>query len=169
MGIVFAAVIMLWTKDYPINFESLANGRLWLIGAVTVLVSCGIVLFAKRSSEANEPLYLRCIEAATMEIPQRVFMQTFICLLLAQFGKDARCAIVINALVWCAGILISTFFSNSREWGKTAIELVSSFVFSLGIGYVFFESSCFVIPMVAHAMERLISVRLEKRLFEIQK
>lgn len=92
-------------------------------------------------------------------------MQTFICVLLIHMGEKEWCAILINAMVWCAGILVSTLFSKEREWGKIIIEVVSSFAFSVGIGYVFFLSGCFVIPMVAHALERFASVLLEKHLF----
>lgn len=166
VGLVLAVVMGILTREAPFEFGTLADLRLWLIGLATVAVSCGIVLLARRSQKSDVPLCIRCAEAAAMEIPQRVFMQTFICILLVRMGEKEECAILINAMVWCAGILVSTLFSKEREWGKIIIEMVSSFAFSIGIGYVFSLSGCFVIPMVAHALERFASVQLEKRLFK---
>lgn len=166
VGLVLAIVMGILTGKVSFELRMLADFRLWLIGLATVVVSCGIVLLAKRNQESDVPLGIRCAEAAAMEIPQRVFMQTFICILLVHMGEKDWCAILINAMVWCAGILVSTLFSKEREWEKIIIEMVSSFAFSLGTGYVFFLSGCFVIPMVAHAAERFASVSLEKKLLK---
>lgn len=111
VGLVFAIVLMLWSGMYPFAFKTLADFRLWVIGTETVVIAWVIVLLAKRSPGNENPLVIRCIEAATI------------------------------------------------------FESISSFVFSIGIGYVFMESGCFVIPMVAHAAERFVSGLFEKRMF----
>lgn len=37
------------------------------------------------------------------------------------------------------------------------IELIASFIFSMGIGYVFYSSECFLFGVLAHIAERMIS------------
>ena len=48
------------------------------------------------------------------------------------------------------------------------IEAISSFVFSIGIGYIFLNSECLIIPMISHGLERYITniVILKENVFE---
>lgn len=99
-----------------------------------------------------------------MEILQRVMMQTFVCGLLLKWGLKPVWGILITALIWCADQFVTViFFSREKEWKKTLIENLSSFVFSIGIGYVFFGSACFVLPMLAHAAERFVTKKIERK------
>ena len=48
------------------------------------------------------------------------------------------------------------------------IEVISSFVFLIGIGYIFLISECLIIPMISHGLERYITniVILKENVFE---
>lgn len=84
-------------------------------------------------------------------------MQTLAMGLLQNFGlKEAAC-IPINACVFVADIFFESIFDRERSLKNTLVEAFASFVFSMGIGYVFYVSGCFAIPMLAHATERVIS------------
>ena len=37
------------------------------------------------------------------------------------------------------------------------IDIVSSFIFSIGIGYVFVKSELILLPIIAHFLERVLS------------
>lgn len=41
-------------------------------------------------------------------------------------------------------------------------DLIASFVFSVGCGYVFYLSGCIVFSVTAHVAERLIMTRLKR-------
>ena len=111
----------------------------------------------KHAPHEAVPLAPLCIEAACMEIPQRVMMQTFVCGILSMQKLNTLWSIFITALIWCAGILVQAFVSKQMNFKHLFLEVVASFVFSMGIGYVFYSSECLVIPMLAHAAERFVT------------
>ena len=111
----------------------------------------------KHEPHEDVPLAPLCIEAACMEIPQRVMMQTFVCGILSMQKLNTLWSIFITALFWCAGILVQAFVSKQMNFKHLFLEVVASFVFSMGIGYVFYSSECLVIPMLAHAAERFVT------------
>ena len=98
-----------------------------------------------------------------MEIPQRVMMQTFVCALLISWGKNSIWCILINACIWCMDIFVQAFILRQNNFRKILIEIIASFVFSIGIGYVFWTSECLVIPMVNHALERYIPNKIKTK------
>lgn len=60
-----------------------------MIAILTVYVTSLVIEFGTKREKIEESLYRYCIEAAMMEIPQRVMMQNFVCALLIILGKDA--------------------------------------------------------------------------------
>lgn len=105
-----------------------------------------------------------------MEIPQRLMMQSFVWYLLKLSNvEDAMyISIIITAIVWCCSIFIQMRLSKNKLNKKIVIELLSSFVFSMGIGYLFAYSGFIVLSMVAHFIERILSAIIRNK-FLIQK
>lgn len=72
-------------------------------------------------------------------------------------------SLLLASLLPLAAISLYRGYSCSACIIKTAckkeilIELITSFIFSMGIGYVFYSSECFLFGMLAHIAERMIS------------
>lgn len=101
-----------------------------------------------------------------MEIPQRVMVQTLVYGLLMKMHMNSVWSILITALIWCASILVQAFFVRQKNIRHLIVEVVASFVFSMGIGYVFYSSGCILIPMLAHGTERYITRRVKVKMNE---
>ena len=99
-----------------------------------------------------------------MEIPQRAMMQAFVFWLLTKWSLAPAACVLINALIWCADILFQAFVIQKKPAIKPLVlEMFASFVFSLGIGYVFYAADCILLPVAAHAAERFLGVRNDHR------
>lgn len=159
----FAVAVCIIFDRIPFDFKSLISWQMWLTAIATVVISSLVVLVAGRKRTSDETIALRCFEAATMEIVQRVFMQTFIYGLLRFNGLKVFMAIPLNAIVFCADIAVEAIICRDKNLKKIAYEMLSSMLFSLGIGFVYFISNCFVIPMLAHAAERFVTASIENR------
>lgn len=102
------------------------------------------------------------MEAASIEIAQRLMMQTFVMLLLDHWKCLTIWCVLINALIWCLDILVQPVLLRQPVKKGILIELIASFIFSMGIGYVFYSSECFLFGVLAHIAERMISSNLSK-------
>ena len=97
-------------------------------------------MFGSRTKEAYKPTELigMCIEAACMEIPQRAMMQAIVLWLLLKWNLNLLSCILINALIWCGDIIFQAVVIQKQvSVKKLLIEVISSFVFSIGIGLCF--------------------------------
>lgn len=78
----------------------------------------------------------------------------------------ARFAAALSALPPTLVILLvsGAFPGNVQSLpdGKSWLLLLSSFVFSLGVGAVFLRTNFIGFPMLAHALERLVSTGLRR-------
>ena len=158
-GIIPTIVVYLLIGDHPFHFETLLDYRVWIIAAAAVAATCVIMTLGPQKNETYKAAELMemCVEAACMEIPQRAMMQTFVLWLLEKWDLNPICCILINALIWCAGILFqAVVIQKQSAVKKLTIELISSFVFSIGVGYVFYTAGCILLPMAAHASERFL-------------
>ena len=154
--------IIIWRlmADHPFHFEKLIDYKVWVIATVTLVATCVIVMFRSRLKEAYKPTELMemCIEAACMEIPQRAMMQTIVLWLLLKWNLNLLSCILINALIWCGDIIFQAIIiENKVTVMKLLIEVISSFIFSIGIGYVFYDTSCIILPMALHSLERFVT------------
>ena len=156
ISIIPTIIIGICFSSHPFHFISFFNLKLWLFAITTVIVT-SLIIILKHEPHEDVPLAPLCIEAACMEIPQRVMMQTFVCGILSMQKLNTLWSIFITALIWCAGILVQAFVSKQMNFKHLFLEVVASFVFSMGIGYVFYSSECLVIPMLAHAAERFVT------------
>ena len=159
VSVIPAAVIYYVIEDHPFHFENMADLGLWGIAVLTcALTAVFVLLLSKREKYADRKLLLKgCFDGILMEIPQRAMMQTFVAFLLPLFGKDVRWCVLINALIWCACIIFQSVVGKRKDYGELSVELISSFVFSMGIGYVFMKSGCIIFSMLAHAGERYLT------------
>ena len=158
-GIIPAIIVCVVTKTNPLKLSGFLNIKAWIIAILTVLL-VSIIIKMKKTEEregAEDSLFGICVEAAFMEVPQRAMMQTFVFALLKYFGLNVAWGILITALIWCAGIVLQAFMKKVFDMHKLIMELLASFVFSLGIGYVFWQSQCLLIPMFCHALERYLT------------
>ena len=156
ISIIPTIIIGICFYSHPFHFISIFNWKLWLLAIVTVIVT-SLIIMLKHVPYEDEPLALLYIEAACMEIPQRVMMQTFVCGILSMQKLNTLWSIFITALIWFAGILVQAFVSKQKNFKHLFLEVSASFVFSMGIGYVFYSSECLSIPMLAHAAERFVT------------
>ena len=150
--------------SYSPNLSTLSNWKLWALTAATLLVTCLIKgLNEKRHrTEAAQELAWIYIEAAFIEIAQRLMMQSFVMFLLDAWGCTTIWCIFLNALIWCAGIIIQGILSKQTIGKNFVFDLIASFVFSVGCGYVFYLSGCIVFSVTAHVAERFIMTKLER-------
>lgn len=143
------------------------NWMVWGITAgITVGSTCLIKIRLGHMEQNHRPeynLFLKCVEAACMEIPQRVMMQTFLCLLLLWKGLPLMMGIILNAGVWGLSIIVQAVLLKQHDWYEISIDVLASIVFSLGSGYVYFTSEIIVIPMIMHALERFIVTKAAER------
>ena len=94
--------------SYAPNFSALSSGKLWALTAAALLVTClvkGMSEKMPRTVEKRELPWV-CMEAAFVEVAQRLMMQSFVMYLLDAWGCAAIWCVFLNALIWCAGIVI---------------------------------------------------------------
>ena len=157
-------LICIAAGTHPFHFSALADGRLWLLALAAVLLTCLVkrLLCPSQSSPASG-LAARCLEAACMEFPQRAMMQTFLCWYLARRGAEPVWGIVLCGGVWCLSIAVQAVILRHHGLRALLGDLLASFVFSLGVGFVYFRTECLLLPMLAHALERYIVTKLNSR------
>ncbi len=151
------AAISLYRGYLPLNLHMLFNYQLWAIVFVTLIITCLVVRLKKNCHHNEYGLLGLCAEAASIEIAQRLMMQTFVMLLLEHWKCHTIWCVLINALIWCLDILVQPVLLRQPIKKEILIELIASFIFSIGIGYVFYFSECFLFGVLAHMAERMIS------------
>ena len=81
--------------------------------------------------------------------------------MLLKWNLNLLSCILINALIWCGDIIFQAVVIQKQvSVKKLLIEVISSFVFSIGIGYVFYAARCIILPLsLIHILKsRLISL-----------
>lgn len=154
-------VIWLIKREVPLHIAALCRWKLWGILMVTVLLTCLIKLGARSSETVHLPT--ACLEAALMELPQRAMMQTFVCMILEAWKLNYLYGVLINAFIWVVDIIVQAIIFKRVNVRELTIDALASFVFSIGVGYVFYDSECLLLTMLAHAAERFIVSRLSRR------
>lgn len=152
-------MILWWKNDFSLHLENMRYGRYWMIIFVGTSVVCAFILaFRKKENEgcSGRTLILKCVEAGTMEIPQRLMAQSFIFMLLSVWGRNTIYCIPINALVWCLGICVQGVLIR-QERRELIVDLIASALFSMAAGYVFYQTGCIVYCVIAHMLERFVT------------
>jgi hypothetical protein len=149
------------------GFLDLTNFALFILA---FLVPALIITFkAKKLTNVSKGVVVNeFISGAAMEIPQRLFMQTFFVVILSVYhiNHGEVIAIFLNALIWCLFILTQAIILKQKFNAQFMIEEVTSFIFSVIVGFLFMRSNLILYPMLAHGMERIISILLVKIKFK---
>ena len=157
-------LILRLCDSYSPNFPALSSGKLWALTAATLLVTCLIKGLSEKKPRTAEKWELPwvCMEAAFVEIAQRLMMQSFVMYLLDAWGCAAIWCVFLNALIWCAGIVIQGILAKQTMGKNFVLDLAASFVFSIGCGCVFYLSGCIAFSVTAHVAERLIMTKRKR-------
>ena len=136
--------------SYAPNFSALSSGKLWALTAATLLVTCLVKGLSEKMPRTVEKWELPwvCMEAAFVEVAQRLMMQSFVIYLLdawgssfreslqsgpwerilflgstAQFGKKSQAGFLFQFKVPKMEEYCMYFpFSELRKWSKKAAE-----------------------------------------------
>lgn len=73
------------------------------------------------------------------------------------FNYQLWAIVFVTLIITCLDILVQPVLLRQPVKKEILIELITSFIFSMGIGYVFYSSECFLFGMLAHIAERMIS------------
>lgn len=81
-------LILCLSDSYYLNLSALSSGKLWALTAATLLVTCLIKGLSdkKQRTAGKQELPWMCMEAAFVEIAQRLMMQSFLMYLLDAWG-----------------------------------------------------------------------------------
>lgn len=144
----------------PLQADGLTNLSVYIIGICTVIFTILIITSSTvRARKVGKELLLFGLDGALMEVPQRLMMQSFLLglLHLLNVTNENYFSIIITGFVWCISICIQCFICKTKFNKDTLWELLASFVFSLGIGYVYQQTGFILITMLAHFLERIFS------------
>ena len=145
---------------YPIQISGIRNIRVYIIAIVTTVITTAIITRKKPiKGKKGKDMLIWGLDGLLMEIPQRLMMQSFIYGILKLLGVSLLnfCTIIATALIWCMGIVMQTFLLKKQFDEDVVFDILSSLVFSLGIGYVYQQTGLIVISMMAHFCERILS------------
>lgn len=145
---------------YPIHISGIYNIRVYIIAVVTVLIT---TFFITRKKDINikkgKDLLIYGLDGMMMEVPQRLMMQSFVYGILKLFDVSQlnMYTIIATGLIWCMGIIMQTVIFKKKLDRDVFFDVLSSLVFSLGIGYVYQQTGLVIISMIAHFCERILS------------
>lgn len=144
-----------------LNIAGIFSLKNLIILSATVVITSFIVSFEK--SEKHN-LFEWCIQGVAMEIPQRLFMQTFFMIVLRTMGIENAdwIAVLMNSVLWIQFIIIQDIMCGQKVNRKAIPKVLSSLVFSLGTGVLYVSSGCIVLTMFAHGAERIMSEKLRE-------
>ena len=117
----------------------------------------------------GKELFVYAMDGIFMEVPQRMMMQSFIYMLMEKSDINAYIAVPVTALIWCISICIQCLIFKTKFDKSVLYELLSSFVFSMGVGTVLIKTEFIGFTMVAHFMERIASSEIRKRRLRMPK
>ena len=159
-SIIPIVIIAVTVGLYPVQVEELNKANIYLVAHLTVLITTAIVSRKKQGvHRKGRELIIYGLDGAFMEIPQRLMMQSFIYGFLKLIGVSVldHYTVLATALIWCMGIGIQALLKGEHFDKDLFIDLIASFVFSLGIGYVYQRTGLILITMTAHFLERILS------------
>lgn len=153
--------IILWLNDnYWLNIDKLFEWQPWIVLLITILLTVFIVSQNKTEEQLDgKQLLLYGLDGILMEIPQRLMMQSFVWYILKIFdiNNAIYISILLTAIVWCISIVIQNLLSKAKIDRRVLIDLLASFVFSIGAGYALVYSGFIGFTMLAHFLERVLS------------
>ena len=163
-AIIPLIIIFKYYNLYWLNYKSIVDWKNWLLVLAVVGVTSGIISVNKQNSDLKGlDLFKYAIDGIFMEIPQRLMMQTFVCLLLSIWNMNIYFSVPITAIIWCMSICIQYIILRIKFDSVLLYEVLASFVFSIGVGYVLIKTEFIGFTMIAHFMERMLSTMIRKK------
>lgn len=148
------------------QFRNLHHPSIYIIALITVAVTVCIIL-RKNDDTDRTPCEIVSygLDGFAMEIAQRWMMQPLITWMLIRFHVSSIdfFTILLTAVIWCLGILTQAFLQRAPVDRKLILDVISSLIFSIGIGTVFQMSHFILLTMSAHVMERVISAVMQNK------
>lgn len=144
----------------------LGNIKAYLIALVTTLITTSIITRKQTIMHVKgKEILLYGFDGLMMEIPQRLMMQSFVYGMLKLLGVSSLIGytIIATAIIWCMCIIVQSFLFRMPLHKDMLFDLLASFVFSLGIGYVYQVTGLIIISMIAHFCERIVSCYILSR------
>lgn len=166
ISIIPAIILFKITRVNMFNLYNLFDGISWIILIITnIIVIKFVTLNSSNLLLSRKEILVNGLEGLMMEIPQRVLMQNFVFSLLLYWkvANSNLWCILVNANIWCMGILVQALIMKRKLHKTLFIEILSSFIFSIGVGYVFIRTELILLPMIAHFAERIISKSILNR------
>ena len=157
-SIIPLAFILPFSSPGVLNIKSLIDWVGWAVIIITVAVTCLIVSLDDPGAQISKRvIFDSALNGIIMEVPQRMMMQSFVHLLLSAWNLNVSFAVPITAVIWCMGICMQCIIMRSKMSKSIVYELIASFVFSMGVGFVLLRTECIVFTMVAHSMQRVVT------------
>ena len=152
-------VILIIKNGWSLHLENFLDFEYWGTILLAVVVSSALTVVFSPSQNKIEPMELsmRCLHGGFMEVPERVMMQNFIMILLVAFNLKAKNCVVITATILGLGIIIEAIIKKDKDYKSLIIKVLSSVIFSLLVGHVYFFTGCIIYCIVGHILERFIS------------
>lgn len=167
-AIVPLGFILQYSRLQLFKMENVVEWKSWLIVGATALITAAVVSINESDNiPAGRKRLWYALDGVMMEVPQRMMMQTFVCLLLDMWETDIVFSALVTAIVWCISICIQCVIMKRRFDKTVVVELLSSFIFSVGVGVVLIRTELIVFTMVAHFMERIVSTEIRRRKYAV--
>ena len=143
----------------------MGQGRAWLLLAATVALTCLVTLAVPVRAKTGRELLLSGVDGLLMEVPMRWATLPCLWALLSwrEMTAAGPIAVVVTAAVWCVGIVVQAVVTRTLRPRSLVIELLSSCLFSLGVGAVVLQTECILFPMAGHFAERILGYFLRRR------
>lgn len=158
-SIIPIVLITITMGIYPIQASGIKSIKVYIVVILTVLITSIIITLKKIKSKKGKDLFLWGLDGMLMEIPQRLMMQSFVYGILKLFGVGSLnlYTIISTAFIWCISIEMQAILSRKPFDKEVLIDILASFIFSIGIGYAYQQTGLIVITMLAHFCERILS------------
>lgn len=157
---------------YPIQIGGIRQIKVYMIEIATIVITSLIITRKKTvKHKKGKELLLYGFDGLIMEIPQRMMMQSFIYGILKVLGVTSLnfYTILATGIIWCMGIIMQAFLIKNKFNQEMLLEILSSFFFSLGIGYVYQKTGLIILTMNAHFCERILSNYIFSKRQNVQK
>lgn len=153
-------LIYLTLGIYPVKVSGFRHIKAYMITILTIVITTAVITRKKTliHKKGKEILFYG-LDGLMMEIPQRMMMQSFLYGILKILNVSFLnlYTIIATGFIWCMGIITQAFLLKKQFDQDMIFDILSSFVFSLGIGYVYQKTGLIIITMTAHFCERVLS------------
>ena len=152
-------VVLIIRNSWRLHLDTIADLEYWGLILLAIVISSTLTIVFSPSTNKVEPMELsmRCLHGGFMEVPERVMLQNFTLLMLMSFNIQAKYSVLISSIVIALGIIIDAILRKDKDYRSITVKVISSLIFSLLVGHVYYFSGCIIYCIVGHILERFIS------------